>query len=92
MLWYLIVLAVVGFVAGLLARAILPGDDSMGIGATILVGLAGSFVGGLVVGLIFQPDDGETFAPVGLVGSVFGAVIVLMIYRAANGRSAIGRR
>lgn len=92
MLWYLIVLAVVGFVAGLLARAILPGDDSMGIGATILVGLAGSFVGGLAVGLLMQPDDGETFAPVGLVGSVLGAVVVLMIYRAANGRSAIGRR
>lgn len=91
MLWYLITLAVVGFVAGLIARALLPGDDAMGVGGTILVGLAGSFVGGLVVGTIFRPDDGDAFAPVGLVGSVLGALIVLMLYRVANGRRAIGR-
>ena len=91
MLWYLIVLAVVGFVAGLIARAILPGEDPMGIGGTILVGLAGSFVGGLIVGTLFKPDDGDAFAPVGLVGSVLGAVVVLMLYRMANGRRALGR-
>ncbi len=89
MLWYLIVLAVVGFVARpSLARAILPGDDSMGHRRhhprrprRLLRRRPPQ------LGLIMQPDDGETASPrSSSVGSVFGAVIVLMIYRAANGR------
>lgn len=45
-------LAVTGLVIGGLARLALPGPDPMGIGQTILVGLAGSFVGGIITSLI----------------------------------------
>jgi uncharacterized membrane protein YeaQ/YmgE (transglycosylase-associated protein family) len=86
---YLLALAVVGLVVGALARLLVPGPDPMSILGTICLGLAGSFVGGLVMGLIFRPDDGEAFAPVGLVGSVLGGIVVLLIYRSMNGT---GRR
>jgi uncharacterized membrane protein YeaQ/YmgE (transglycosylase-associated protein family) len=49
---FLISLVVVGLVIGALGRLALPGPDPMGIGATILVGLGGSFIGGLLMSLI----------------------------------------
>ncbi|HEY1596643.1 MAG TPA: hypothetical protein VGF74_14705 [Thermoleophilaceae bacterium] len=49
---FLIWLAVTGLVIGGLARLALPGPDPMGIGMTILIGLAGSFVGGIITSLI----------------------------------------
>lgn len=65
-----------GLVAGALARLIVPGRDPMGWVGTILLGLCGSFVGGLLADVIF---DDQT---VGLFGSVVGAVIVLLAYNA----------
>jgi uncharacterized membrane protein YeaQ/YmgE (transglycosylase-associated protein family) len=44
---FLILLAVIGLVVGALARLLLPGPDPMGIGTTIAVGIAGSFIAGL---------------------------------------------
>lgn len=49
---FLISLAVTGLVVGALARLALPGPDPMGIGMTILVGLGGSFIGGILTSLI----------------------------------------
>jgi len=49
---FIIWLAVTGLVIGAFARLALPGPDPMGIGMTILVGLAGSFIGGLITSLI----------------------------------------
>ncbi|HEY5198693.1 MAG TPA: hypothetical protein VIJ51_16855 [Solirubrobacteraceae bacterium] len=53
MIVYLLTLAIVGLVVGGLARLALPGPDPMGIGETILVGIAGSFVAGLLVWALF---------------------------------------
>jgi uncharacterized membrane protein YeaQ/YmgE (transglycosylase-associated protein family) len=92
MIMFLLWLAIVGFIAGLLARAIVPGDDAMGILGTIFLGLVGSVVGGFLVAVLFRPDgNDDLYAPVGLIGSVVGAVIVLMLYRMANGRRALSR-
>jgi uncharacterized membrane protein YeaQ/YmgE (transglycosylase-associated protein family) len=49
---FLFWLVITGLVIGALARLALPGPDPMGIGMTILVGLGGSFVGGLITSLI----------------------------------------
>ena len=49
LLVYLIVLAFSGLIVGALARLALPGPDPMSIGMTILIGIAGSFIGGLVM-------------------------------------------
>jgi uncharacterized membrane protein YeaQ/YmgE (transglycosylase-associated protein family) len=83
----LITVIVVGLIAGFIARAIVPGRQSMGIGATILLGIVGSFVGGFLGFLIFHSDASNGFLqPSGIIGSIIGAVIALLIYSAATGR------
>jgi uncharacterized membrane protein YeaQ/YmgE (transglycosylase-associated protein family) len=78
----------IGLVAGFLARAIVPGRDSMSIPATILLGIVGSFVGGLLASLLFSgSSNGEGFLrPSGLIGSVIGAIIALVVYNAVTGK------
>jgi uncharacterized membrane protein YeaQ/YmgE (transglycosylase-associated protein family) len=92
MILFLIGLLLIGLIAGFIARALVPGPDPMGIGGTILLGVVGSFVGGLLGYLLFghDIDDGAVQAS-GIFGSIIGAVIVLLIYRAANRRHALRR-
>ena len=75
---------VFGLIAGFLARAIVPGKDNIGLLMTIVVGVAGSAVGGFVFGLLTVGLRG--FQPAGFIGSVIGAVIVLVIYNKLTGR------
>jgi uncharacterized membrane protein YeaQ/YmgE (transglycosylase-associated protein family) len=86
-LWGLIVFAVVGLIAGFIARALVPGPDPMGWLGTMILGIVGSFVVGTLAALIF----GGTLAlsAAGLVGSVIGAIIVLLIWRAMGGRRGV---
>ena len=74
MLALLLFLAVWGLAVGGLARLALPGPDPMGIFATIGLGLAGSFVGGLLAGLLWARAAGFVF-------SLVGAILVLYLYR-----------
>jgi uncharacterized membrane protein YeaQ/YmgE (transglycosylase-associated protein family) len=85
---FIVYLVVIGFIVGLIARAIVPGNDAMGIGATILLGIAGSFVGGFLLNVLFRPDGPNTtneVATAGWLGSILGAILVLFLYRAATG-------
>lgn len=77
----IISMIVVGLIAGLIARAIMPGADPMGWIGTILLGIVGSFVGGFLANVIFHKGTDNVFEPTGIVGSIIGALIVLFIYR-----------
>lgn len=77
---FLIWLAVTGLVIGGLARLALPGPDPMGIGATILVGLAGSFIGGIITSLL-AGRNAWSF----LVAVACSTVIVYFIRRSRGG-------
>ena len=70
----ILLLAVSGLVVGALARLALPGPDPMGILATIGLGLAGSFVGGLIA-YLFMGRSG------GIIFSILGAILLLYLYR-----------
>ena len=83
-IWWLII----GLIAGALARLIMPGRDAMGIIATILLGIVGSILGGLVSWAIWGTETGR-IQPAGLVLSVIGAIIVLWIYRMMKSRSTV---
>ena len=72
---------VVGFVVGLIARAIMPGVQHMGFVATTLVGIGGSLVGGLIGGAIWRPREGAKFHPAGFFLSLLGAVLVLFLWQ-----------
>ena len=88
MLGFLLYLLVIGLVAGFLARLLVPGDDSMSVGATIVLGIVGSFIGGLLGWALFGKDLAEgAIQPSGIIGSVIGAVIALLVYRAVTRRS-----
>jgi uncharacterized membrane protein YeaQ/YmgE (transglycosylase-associated protein family) len=83
----IIIFLIVGLIAGLLARAIVPGKDSMGILATLLLGIVGSFIGG-ALWAVFSGDKILDFNAGGLILSVIGAIIALLIYnRFAGGRA-----
>ena len=74
----ILVFLVFGFVVGLIARALMPGTQAMGIVKTTLIGVAGSFIGGLLGNLI----SGHSLfhlATAGWIGSVLGAVILMLI-------------
>ncbi len=87
MLGFIIYLLVIGLIAGFIARALVPGKDSMSVGATIVLGIVGSFVGGFIGYVLTHHDanDGALQAS-GIIGSIVGAVIALLVYRAVNGR------
>ena len=83
----ILLLIFIGLIAGFIARAIVPGRDPMGCGATILLGIAGSFIGGFLGYVLFGKDFGNgAIQPSGLFGSVAGAVIALLILRAVRRR------
>ncbi len=87
MIGFLLYLLVIGIVAGFLARLLVPGRDPMSIGATIVLGIIGSFIGGFIGWALFGKDlaDGALQAS-GIIGSIVGAVIALLVYRAVTHR------
>lgn len=93
MLGLVIVLIIVGLIAGAVARLIVPGRQPIGILGTIVVGIVGSFVGGFLGYAIFHKDAGEgALQPSGIIGSIIGAIIVLLIYRAVSDRRGVRTR
>jgi uncharacterized membrane protein YeaQ/YmgE (transglycosylase-associated protein family) len=75
-IWYIIV----GFIVGLVARAVIPGAQSMGLIMTTLLGIVGGIVGGFIGRLFSKPQPGSAFHPAGLIMSVIGALIVLFLW------------
>ena len=78
-------MAVVGFIVGLVARAILPGTQSLGIILTTVLGIVGSLVAGFIGQALGLYEEG---APVGFIASVIGAILVLWIYGKVRGKGA----
>ena len=88
MLTFIITMIIVGAIAGFLARALVPGDDSMSIVATIVLGIVGSLIGGFLGYVLFGKDISEgALQPAGIIGSILGAIIALLVWRATNRRS-----
>jgi uncharacterized membrane protein YeaQ/YmgE (transglycosylase-associated protein family) len=85
----LIAFILIGLIAGLIARAILPGNQSMGLLATTLLGMVGSLVGGLI-GSLFN-TNGRVFDlhPSGIIMSVLGAIAVLLVLGFAGRRRRV---
>jgi uncharacterized membrane protein YeaQ/YmgE (transglycosylase-associated protein family) len=75
---------VVGFIVGLIARAVKPGNDRMGIILTTLLGIAGSFLAGYLGQAMGLYTAGE---PAGWIASVIGAVLLLLVVGLLRGRS-----
>lgn len=78
-----------GLIVGVIARALVPGRQSMGWIMTILLGIAGAFVGGLISSFIWptwsSEPDVSTMWP-GWIMSIIGGVLVLVVVRLISGR------
>ena len=82
MLEFIIILILIGLLAGAVARLVVPGRDPMGILGTILLGIVGSFVGGFIWNLIqYHRLSPHKFHLAGILGSILGAILVLVILR-----------
>jgi uncharacterized membrane protein YeaQ/YmgE (transglycosylase-associated protein family) len=78
----LLIVAVIGLVIGAVAKLLMPGPDPGGWFVTILLGIAGSWVGGFLFGLI-----GLTGLATSVVGAILGAMLLLLVYRMVKGRT-----
>jgi len=86
----LIIWLVLGFLAGYIAKAILPGPDVGGIIMTTFVGIIGAVVGGFIGTMVGYPMV-SSFNNIGsslpsFISSIIGAIVVLLIFRAISGR------
>ena len=87
MLGFLIVMILIGIVAGYIARLLVPGRQPMTFVQTLLLGVVGSFIGGFLGYILFNKDLNEgALQPAGIIGSIIGAVIALLIYNAGMSR------
>lgn len=75
-----------GLIIGFVARAIMPGNQKMGLIMTALLGIVGSFMGGFLVSLVTR-NNVMDFNTAGVIGSIIGALVVLFVAGKVGGRS-----
>ena len=79
---------VLGLIAGAVAKAIMPGDDPGGIIVTIVIGIAGAFIGGFLWNVLSGADGYGDLDIGGILIAVLGAIVLLTVYRWTTGRNA----
>lgn len=81
-MWFLLTFLIVGFFAGLIARALVSGPSPSGCLPTTVLGVIGSFIGGFLGYVVFGKDLGDgSIQTSGILGSIVGSVIALMVYK-----------
>jgi uncharacterized membrane protein YeaQ/YmgE (transglycosylase-associated protein family) len=83
---HIIITLIVGLVVGALAKLVMPGKDPGGVVITMLLGVAGAFIAGLLGHAMGWYAPGQ--AP-GIIASVIGALLLLALYKAVIGRRAV---
>ena len=78
-----------GILAGIIAKALLPGDDPGGFIITALIGIAGALVGGFVAQALGFGDPIDEFFDISTwVAAIIGSIALLLVYRVVSGRRA----
>ncbi len=77
----------VGLIAGILAKWVMPGPDPGGIIVTIVIGIVGAFIGGWVLGLLGFSGGAGNFSLGSILTATLGAIILLAIYRLITRRA-----
>ena len=76
---------IIGLIVGVIAKFLMPGRDPGGWIVTILLGIAGSFIGGFLATTLL----GRSGQTAGWIGSIIGAIVLLFVYRLIVGRRAV---
>ena len=88
----IIAFIVLGLLAGVIAKGIMPGDDPGGIIITALIGIVGALVGGFIAAAVFGADPLDEFFDISTwLTAVLGAIVLLVIYRIVLDRGGHGR-
>ena len=83
---------VLGLLAGIIAKAILPGDDPGGIIVTTIIGIVGALLGGFLAQVLFGNNTVDEFFDISTwLTAIIGSILLLVVYRLVAGRGR-GRR
>ena len=83
----IIAFIILGLLAGIIAKAILPGDDPGGLIVTALIGIAGALIGGFLASALFDAHPLDEFFDISTwLTAIVGAIVLLLIYRMVVGR------
>jgi uncharacterized membrane protein YeaQ/YmgE (transglycosylase-associated protein family) len=75
-----------GLIAGLIAKALMPGDDGGGVIMTMLLGVVGALLAGFIASAVFNADPMDEFFDASTwIAAIVGSVVVLACYRAITG-------
>ncbi len=85
MILFILGLLVTGLILGALARLLVPGRDPMSLGATLLLGIVGSILGGVVGRTLFDNNGG------GFLLALVTTIVLLLVYRATVGKRSYNR-
>lgn len=86
----IIAFIILGLLAGLIAKAIMPGDDPGGLIVTTIIGVVGAILGGFLAGVLFNADPMDEFFDISSwLTAIVGAIILLVIYRMLVGRRPV---
>ena len=78
----IIAFIILGLLAGLIAKAILPGDDPGGLIVTTLIGIAGALIGGFLASALFDAHPLDEFFDISTwLTAIVGSIVLLLIYR-----------
>jgi len=87
----IIAFIILGAIAGIIAKALLPGDDPGGFIVTTIIGIVGALLGGFLAAALFDAKPLDEFFDISTwLTAIVGAIILLIIYRMVVGRG--GRR
>ncbi|MER6388810.1 MULTISPECIES: GlsB/YeaQ/YmgE family stress response membrane protein [unclassified Streptomyces] len=79
---------IIGLLAGMIAKALMPGRDPGGFFVTILIGIAGGLLGGWLGKVLFGVDSIDGFFDLSTwIAAVVGSMILLLVYRLVTGGS-----
>jgi uncharacterized membrane protein YeaQ/YmgE (transglycosylase-associated protein family) len=88
----IIAFVVLGLLAGLIAKAVLPGDDPGGLIVTAIIGIVGAILGGFLAAALFDAHPLDDFFDISTwLTAIVGSIVLLLIYRLVTGRGRGGR-
>ena len=89
----IIAFIILGLLAGIIAKALLPGEDPGGLIVTALIGIVGALIGGFLAAALFNAHPLDEFFDISTwVTAIIGSIILLLIYRAVVSRTGGGIR
>ena len=90
----IIAFLILGLLAGIIAKAMLPGEDPGGIIVTMLIGVAGALIGGFLAAALFDAHPLDEFFDISTwITAIIGSIVLLVVYRMiVGGRHGGGRR